>query len=337
MGFSALQGRVRRSRRASGLAVRRSMRRVRAKVRRTRWLRTVIFGLQNASSMLRRRHKGSELSRDPKYFLAAMIRVKDEGRFLPEWLAYHWTIGIEHIFVYDNNSSDNTEMIIRPFVDRGLVTYIKWPRNPASPSSHLDFLSRFGGEAEWVAFLDADEFLVEKMPGLLLDLLKQSCEQSAIAFNWRYFGSSGHELIPDGLVIENFSQADENLDDHVKVVARPKAIHRYRNPHNFYYRSGRFARTVDGRRVAGSFSKPGRSAPIVLHHYVYRSRIDYERKTARGFATSRGALDQGRHADRLDLEFGRHNRARVAPSSTVLLSTRLFLEELGYDRLFYCA
>jgi hypothetical protein len=264
-----------------------------------------------------------------------MIRVKDEARFLPEWLAYHCNIGVEHVFIYDNNSSDETEAIIDPFVTRGLATYIKWPAMPASPSSHLDFLVRFGCEAEWVAFFDADEFLFEQAPGLLLSLLRRSHKQPAVAFNYRYFGSSAHEVIPDGLVIENFNRADENLDFHVKVVARPKAIRHYRNPHNFYYRAGRFARTPTGRRVRGSFSKPDNRAALVLHHYVYRSRADYERKTARGFATFQGALDQRRHANRIDLEFGKHNNTSIAASQDVLAATRLFLHELGYDRRFY--
>jgi hypothetical protein len=311
------------------------MRKLRQAVKQSPGLRILLFGLQNTASILRRSHIAPTGRGRAKYFLAAMIRVKNEARFLPEWLAYHITIGVEHVFIYDNNSSDDTEATISPFVARGLATYIKWPTIPASPSSHLDFLARFGREAEWVAFLDADEFLFELKPGLLLDILRRSQEQPTIAFNWRYFGSSGHEQIPDGLVIENFNQANASLNYHVKVVARPEAIHRYRNPHNFYYRAGRFARAPDGRRVAGSFSAPGDDPPIVLHHYVYRSRTDYKRKAIRGFAESRGTVDQARHMDRVELEFGKHNQIRIVASPSVLLATRLFLEELGYGKQFY--
>jgi Glycosyltransferase family 92 len=270
-----------------------------------------------------------------KYFLAAMIRVKDEARFLPEWLAYHLNIGVEHVFIYDNNSSDNTEAIIAPFVAKGFATYTRWPKTPASPSCHLDFLARFGCEAEWVAFFDADEFLFERTPGLLLDLLRRSLDEPAIAFNWRYFGSSGYELIPDGLVIENFNRANANLDHHVKVVARPRAIHRYRNSHNFYYRGSRLARTPNGRWVPGSFSEPNNDLPFVLRHYVYRSKADYERKTARGSVDSRGAVDNARHASRTNLEFGKHNHVIIVASPRVLHATRALLEGLGYDEQLY--
>jgi hypothetical protein len=311
------------------------LRQLRAAIKQSPRLRHLLFHLQNAGSVFRQSHVAFKGCAQPKYFLAAMIRVKDEARFLPEWLVYHLNIGVEHVFIYDNNSSDNTEAIIAPFVVRGLATYTKWPTTPASPSSHLDFLARFGCQAEWVAFFDADEFLFERTPGLLLDLLRRSLEQPAIAFNWRYFGSSGYEHIPDGLVIENFNQANANLDYHVKVIARPRAIHRYRNPHNFYYRAGQLARTPDGRRVTGSFSEPEKDLPLVLRHYVYRSKADYERKTARGYAESRGALDKARHANRTNPEFNKHNHIRVVTSPGVLDATRLFLEELGYGKHLY--
>ena len=311
------------------------MRQVRTAIKQSPPLRKLLFQLQNAGSIFRRSHVALKGHGQAKYFLAAMIRVKDEARFLPEWLAYHLNIGVEHVFIYDNNSSDNTETIIAPFVSRGFATYTRWPTTPASPSSHLDFLARFGYQADWVAFFDADEFLFERTPGLLLDLLRQSLDEPAIAFNWRYFGSSEYEFIPDGLVIENFGQANTNLDHHVKVIAQPRAIHRYRNSHNFYYRAGRLARTPDGRRVTGSFSEPEKDPSLVLRHYVYRSKEDYQRKTARGFVDSRGASDSARHANRINIEFGKHNHIRIVASPGVLHSTRLFLKELGYDRHLY--
>jgi hypothetical protein len=313
------------------------LRQLRTAVKRSPRLRTLLFQFQNAGSIFRRTHVALQHRVEAKYFLAAMIRVKDEARFLPEWLAYHLNIGVEHVFIYDNNSSDNAEAVISPFVTRGFATYIKWPKTPASPSSQIDFLARFGCEAEWVAFFDADEFLFERTPGLLLDVLRRSTKLPAIAINWRYFGSSGHEQIPDGLIIENFTQSDLNLDRHVKVIARPSAIHRYRNPHNFYYRAGRLARTPDGRRVTGSFSEPEDDLPLVLRHYVYRSKADYERKAVRGFADARGAVDEARHPNRSMAEFSKHNHIRIAASPGVLHSTTLLLQKLGYDEQLYNA
>jgi Glycosyltransferase family 92 len=269
------------------------------------------------------------------HFLTAMIRVKDEARFLPEWLAHHVNLGVEHVYVYDNNSSDDIEKVIAPFVRRGLATYIPWPTVPASPSSNVDFLARFGHLSEWVAFFDADEFLVEATPGALLDTLRSSGGSPAIAVNWRYYGSSGHETIPSGLITEAFDRADDGLRDHVKVITRPALVRAYRNSHNYYYQLGRLARTPAGRRVFGSFVTPDPDPALVLNHYIYRSRADYERKSSHGFVDARGAADQARASALAESEFARHNDVPAPLRASVLDATADVLRELGYPERLY--
>ncbi|HEX6578168.1 MAG TPA: glycosyltransferase family 2 protein [Jiangellaceae bacterium] len=141
------------------------MRSLRAQVKNSPPLGTVMFEAQNvyhaspfAGRALRRIDPAEGA---PRHFLSAMIRVKDEARFLPEWVAHHLNVGVEHVYVYDNNSSDDIERVIMPFIERGLVTYVPWPTVPASPSSNNHFLTELGPSSEWVAFFDADELLVE--------------------------------------------------------------------------------------------------------------------------------------------------------------------------------
>lgn len=55
--------------------------------------------------------------------VAICVRTKDYGRFLPEWIAYHYVIGVDEIVIYDDMSTDGTYDIIRPFEDAGLVRY----------------------------------------------------------------------------------------------------------------------------------------------------------------------------------------------------------------------
>jgi Glycosyl transferase family 2 len=264
-----------------------------------------------------------------RHHLAAMIRVKDEARFLPEWLAHHLNLGVEHVYIYDNNSTDDIASVVAPFLERDLATCVPWPNVPASPSCHIDFLDRFGPRCDWVAFFDADEFLVERTPGDLADVLA-STSAPAIAVNWRYFGSAGHETIPRGLVTQRFDRADATSDHHIKVIARPAAVHRYRNSHNFYFHGGRLARTTDGRRVFGSFVRPPAAPRLELRHYVYRSREDYERKARHGFVDASGAKDRARLTKLAASEFDRHNEVLVETSPEVLRGTASLLAELGY-------
>lgn len=49
--------------------------------------------------------------------------TKDFGRFLPEWVAYHYAIGVDEIAVYDDDSVDDTNNILKPFIEAGIVSY----------------------------------------------------------------------------------------------------------------------------------------------------------------------------------------------------------------------
>jgi hypothetical protein len=314
--------------------------RLRSLVKRTRALRTPLFLAQNAHvaliSLLPNR-AAKPAGSSWVYYLSATVRIKNEARFLPEWIAHHLNVGIEHFFIYDNGSTDATRESIDPFIAQGLVTYVSWPTIPVSPSCYLDFFARFGSESKWVAFFDADEFLIELVPGATVEVLKANEDRPAVAVNWRYFGSSGHEVVPSGLVTEQFIWADAACDEHVKVIAQPAEVYRYRNPHNFYYRYGRLGVTPSGRRAFGSFAAPCDESILVLHHYVCRSRQDYERKVRRGFAEERGRKDQERQDSRSATEFCRHNEVNVGVPEETLRATAEVLRESGFPSSLYHA
>jgi hypothetical protein len=308
---------------------------LRSRVKDNRPLRAGLFLAQNAwygtrSLLPDRAPRPVPAEPGPHHELAAMVRVKDEARFLPEWIAHHVNLGVGHVFVYDNNSTDGIAGVLAPFVERGLATVVPWPTVPASPGAEIDFLHRFGPACTWVAFFDADELLFETEPGALATALRTYADRPAIAVNWRYYGSSGHETIPPGLVTERFDRADALYNRHVKVIARPAMITRHRNSHNFYYRRGRLAVTAEGRRMLGSFITPPTAPPLVLHHYIYRSREDYDRKTRRGFVDASGAKERARQIAVADEEFHRRNDVAAPPPAATTRATAELLARLGY-------
>ena len=48
--------------------------------------------------------------------VASCVRTKDSGRYLPEWLAYHWVLGVDEFLVLDDQSEDDTRPV-RPRTD----------------------------------------------------------------------------------------------------------------------------------------------------------------------------------------------------------------------------
>jgi hypothetical protein len=271
------------------------------------------------------------ISGQAKYRLAACMRIKNEGRFLPELLAHHHLLGFEHFFLYDNNSTDQPENILGPYVARGLATIVPWTPVPASPTCFKHFFENFEAQAHWVAFIDADEFIVERVDGALNAALARLASKTALGVNSRYFGSSGHLSIPNGLVMEQFHRCAPLLGDHVKVIVKPEKVLSYFNTHNFIYENWSFATDVRGKSILGTLAAAEAESELELNHYVYRSREDYLAKLGLGFADRAGYKNRARRIERVDSEFFEHNSADGSWVGTKYgPRVRCFMQELGY-------
>lgn len=272
----------------------------------------------------------------PKFRLAVCVRVKNEGRFMPEFLAHHHLLGAQHFYLYDNNSSDDLASVLAPFLERGLVTLITWPAVPATPSCYQHFFENHGADAQWVAFIDADEFIIERSEGALMAHLARMGSSPALGINYRYFGSSNHEQIPEGLLLEAFQLGDDRMDDHVKVIAQPGQVLSFYNSHNFIYRDGGLARGVSGNVIFGTFSEPAVGSALELNHYVYRSRQDYLAKLSLGFTDRAGFKQRVRRAERVDSEFAKHNEFKCSWAAEQYgPRVRQLLQEFGYPESYW--
>jgi len=68
-----------------------------------------------------------------KYFLSVATMFKNERRWLREWLEFGLMMGVEHFYLYDNNSTDSPLEILQSYIDGGYVTYIPWPPKEIDP------------------------------------------------------------------------------------------------------------------------------------------------------------------------------------------------------------
>jgi glycosyltransferase involved in cell wall biosynthesis len=135
----------------------------------------------------------STASRPFRFAIAGF--VKNEARYILEWLAFHHAIGVEHFVVFDNESTDDTREILNAYAGLVDIDVIDWPGlTNESPQigAYNEFLRRYRHKLEFAAFLDADEFLVPCEGTVLHDFLDEIPELvSAIGFNQRVFGSAG--------------------------------------------------------------------------------------------------------------------------------------------------
>src|SRR5712671_1882819 len=53
--------------------------------------------------------------------VALCCRIRDEARYLEEWIEYYVAAGVQHFFFYEKLSQDDYRDVLRPYIDRGIV------------------------------------------------------------------------------------------------------------------------------------------------------------------------------------------------------------------------
>ncbi len=97
--------------------------------------------------------------------LAVVAILKNEGAYLKEWLDYHLLAGVNHFYLYDNDSPDNQREVAAPYVKAGLVDYINAPGKKMQYAVYNDAVKRFKFRCRYMAFIDGDEFIFPKTGG----------------------------------------------------------------------------------------------------------------------------------------------------------------------------
>lgn len=140
-----------------------------------------------------------------KWEFAVCAVFKNEARYLEEWLEFHHLAGVEHFFLYDDQSIDGFEAILAPWIDAGIVTLRKSKgRKQRSVYNHC--LRHGARKSRWIAFIDLDEFLFSPTGQQLGTLMERYSRFPAVFVHWLLFGSNGHVHPPDGGVLDNFTK-----------------------------------------------------------------------------------------------------------------------------------
>jgi hypothetical protein len=151
---------------------------------------------------------------DKKHDVSICAIFKNESQYLREWIEFHIVIGVDHFYLYNNNSTDNFQCVIDEYIKTGVVTLIDWPYNQAQIEAYLDCIDKYRDETNWIGFIDIDEFVIPKKDHTIISLLKKYRDYPAVLLYWRLFGSSGMlDRQRDGLVTEDFTACWPKYDE----------------------------------------------------------------------------------------------------------------------------
>lgn len=229
-----------------------------------------------------------------KYNVSICAIFKNEAPYLKEWIEFNNIVGIEHFYLYNNNSKDDYMSVLKPYIKSGIVTLLEWPYKQKQMECYIDCIEKYAFETKWLGFIDIDEFIVPKKTNTIYEFLK-TFEKRAGAVNiyWRLFGSSGmlnRKL--SGFVSEDFTVCwpkycdigkcfYNTAFDFNKTSKHSKYLH-----HNFWasYKGvdippiNIFNKICIGNRNIANTS----DFPIQINHYFTKSYEEYAVKRTRG-------------------------------------------------------
>lgn len=226
-----------------------------------------------------------------KYTLGIIAIAKNESEYIQEWCSFHKAVGVDVIYLYDNDSFDDMKEKLQPFINSGFVKYHYVEGKGMQMSVYHSSLEKYKKECKYIAVIDCDEFLYTDDKKInLKKAVEQFFSRSAyiggLAVNWIMFGDNGHEITPEGLCIESFTkcaQPGKLGTICIKTIVYGGRVKQFSTPHSCDYKWGGAAYDQDGHIVTGPFNTISRyPSPIRLNHYFCKSMEQWIKRRSIG-------------------------------------------------------
>jgi hypothetical protein len=227
-----------------------------------------------------------------KYYLSLCCIIKDE-RYLEEFIVYYRILGVEHFYIYDNESSYSIKERLNKSYFRDFCTIINFSGKVQQLNSYHDCLKNYGHETEWLIFVDGDEYILPKKENhfSLRDFLNEYEDAHAVGINWVIFGTSFYNNKQNGFLVDKYRYCDSKQHPAIKTICKPRYAIRFGDPHyihvvdpNKYY---------DAKREKINWY-PGHlnntSDIIQINHYSYKSVEEQYEKHKRGYPDQLGTF-----------------------------------------------
>ena len=275
------------------------------------------------------------------YYSVAVI-LKNEAKYIREYVLFYQSTGAERIYIYDNDSDDNLLEAIGPFLKTGFVVYRKWPGRRVQTAAYRDVIRRTKNKTKWLALVDSDEFLFSHI-GRMPEQLRGYEDYPGIGVNWVVFGPNGHQNSPDGLVMDNYTTAlmdyDAMINCHIKSIVQPRQVYCVYHTHFCIYKNGQYAvdtlkKPIDNynaykERSGRAFTHKNYRDVFRINHYRTRSLEDLKNKCARG--TADGAPDKEYQKELSPFEAPLVEDKSIMPYADIVRERMKELKELCYE------
>ena len=188
----------------------------------------------------------------PKYSFCAMTQVRDAAKFVPDWVSYHRRIGIDHFYIFDNNSTE-------AYAQDPDVEYISFPWRKSQFQALMYGVQMTRSRCQWLAVLDVDEFIypqgAETVPSIVARLNRSDVGEITLTIS--KMTSTSLEHCPPSSVPEGYLYRQNTTPE----LVAPKSIS---------WSQGLFAHGVHAGIFAEGFNKSRRAVvPSDLAYVVH--------------------------------------------------------------------
>ena len=166
----------------------------------------------------------SNSSMQKPYYLSVVAIMKNEKPYLKEWIEYHLLQKVEHFYLCDNDSTDGTKEYLKPYIDKGIITYIPTPGVNQQLKCYEKVVDKYKNDTYWLAIIDLDEYLVPIEKNNMKAFLKDYEYASEVSLHWMNYGDADLFSRKDGLITETFTSHAKKLNHTVKSIVKPDKV-----------------------------------------------------------------------------------------------------------------
>ena len=147
-----------------------------------------------------------------------------ENRYAVEWVEHYNALGVDKIFIYDNNRVDDGELfqdVLQPYIEAGFVeiTYFEGLQRDAYEKCYRDH----SDEYDWIGFFDFDELVDFANVRMTIPVWIDQYNADVVCLNWQVMTDNGLTHYDPRPMKERFTEGtgeDFGINHHVKSFVR---------------------------------------------------------------------------------------------------------------------
>jgi Glycosyltransferase family 92 len=229
---------------------------------------------------------------EKRFYLSTATIVRNEAKYIREFVAFHQVAGVDHMLIYDDDSEDSLRAELQDFIDGGFAEVIPWPRFLRQKNhqflAYQHAVAYLTNATRWLAIIDADEFLFAPASGDLKAELGKREGYAALSVYSRTFGTGGvqslaaGELITERLVLRGPSDHKKNRTQ--RTIVKPEAVEAIRSANTCVLRgTDKLGWDEDGVPVLKTGESGHGSDALRINHYFTRAEDDFRAKLSRQY------------------------------------------------------